>query len=295
MKLVRLGAPGRERLAVVVEDDTALDVSAHHPDIDAAFFAQGGVDALRRLIESGGTDLPRVALDGVRIGPCIPRPCQIIGIGLNYADHARESAMDIPTQPVVFSKAPNSLSGPYDPVLIPPRADKMDWEVELGVVIGQRAQHLPDEAAAAAAIAGYCVVNDVSERGFQLEHDGQWMKGKSSETFCPTGPWLVTADEVSDPQDLALHLDVNGLRMQEGSTRAMVFPVRYLVWYLSQYLVLEPGDLIATGTPFGVGMGMDPPRFLAEDDTMKLGITGLGEQRQTCRHVESSRGATWTA
>jgi 2-keto-4-pentenoate hydratase/2-oxohepta-3-ene-1,7-dioic acid hydratase in catechol pathway len=220
------------------------------------------------------------AFQGERIGAPVARPHQIVCIGLNYRDHAAETGQAVPDEPIVFNKSPNTLVGPNDAVRIPRGSTKPDWEVELGVVIGARSSYLPDEAAAAAAIAGYVLVNDVSERAFQMERGGQWVKGKSAETFNPCGPYLVTPDEVADVLDLRMWLDVNGVRRQDGSTATMLFSPTYIVWYLSQFMVLEPGDLIDTGTPPGVGMGFTPPIWLRPGDVMELGIDGLGTQRQ---------------
>jgi 2-keto-4-pentenoate hydratase/2-oxohepta-3-ene-1,7-dioic acid hydratase in catechol pathway len=222
-------------------------------------------------------------LDGLRIGAPIARPHQILCIGLNYSDHASETGQAAPEEPIVFTKSPNTLVGPRDDVLIPRGSVKTDWEVELGVVIGARCRYLEDETAAAAAIAGYVVVNDVSERAFQLERGGQWSKGKSAETFNPCGPYLVTPDEVADVLALPMWLDVNGVRRQNGSTATMLFSPTFVVAYLSQFMVLEPGDLINTGTPPGVGMGRRPPVYLEPGDVMELGIEGLGSQRQVVR------------
>ncbi len=222
-------------------------------------------------------------LDGLRIGAPIARPHQILCIGLNYSDHAAETGQAAPEEPIVFTKSPNTLIGPRDDVLIPRGSVKTDWEVELGVVIGTRCRYLEDETAAAAAIAGYVVVNDVSERAFQLERGGQWSKGKSAETFNPCGPYLVTPDEVADVLALPMWLDVNGVRRQDGSTATMLFSPTFVVHYLSQFMVLEPGDLINTGTPPGVGMGQRPPVYLEPGDVMELGIEGLGSQRQVVR------------
>ncbi|HLF94376.1 MAG TPA: fumarylacetoacetate hydrolase family protein [Planctomycetota bacterium] len=283
MKLMRIGDPGKEKPAVLVDGKT-LDVSAHVKDYDGAFLEGGGVEKLRALVAKGG--LPAVDTDGKRIGAPIARPWKVIGIGLNYADHAKESGMAIPPEPVVFMKASNTVVGPYDTVLIPRGSEKTDWEVELGVVIGRTARYIDDKARALQYVAGYCVSNDVSERHFQLERGGGWDKGKSAETFNPLGPWLVTADEIADPQDLGLTLDVNAQRRQTGNTKTMVFGVAHLVWYLSQFMVLEPGDVITTGTPPGVGLGQKPtPIYLKEGDVMELSVDGLGKQRQVCKRA----------
>jgi 2-keto-4-pentenoate hydratase/2-oxohepta-3-ene-1,7-dioic acid hydratase in catechol pathway len=284
MKLLRIGPAGAERPAVLTDEGSFHDASAvATDDFGPHFLAQGGIERLADALSAG--ELPTLDASGQRIGAPITRPSKVICIGLNYADHAAESGMALPEEPVVFFKAPNTVVGPKDDVLLPIGGEKTDWEVELGVVIGSQARYLEDEAAAMSAIAGYCVSNDVSERAFQLERGGQWVKGKSCETFNPLGPWLVTPDEVGDLDSLGMWLDVNGERVQDGTTKNMVFDVPHLVWYLSQFMVLEPGDLINTGTPAGVGLGFDPPRYLQEGDVMELSIEGLGKQRQTCRRA----------
>ncbi len=285
MHLLRIGPPGRERPAVRVGDDDYVDVTDLAKDFDEAFFAGGGAALLQDAVDQRAADGSTFRLDGQRIGAPIGRPHQIVGIGLNYRDHALEAGMPIPDEPIVFTKAPNSLGGPDDDVHIPRGSTKTDWEVELGIVVGSRCRYLTDEPAAARAIAGYVVVNDVSERSFQLERGGQWGKGKSAETFTPCGPFLVTAEEIPDVSDLSMWLDVNGVRRQTGSTATMLFGPAFLMHYLSQFMVLEPGDLISTGTPPGVGMGLDPPVFLRAGDVVELGIDGLGRQRQ--RMVEA--------
>jgi 2-keto-4-pentenoate hydratase/2-oxohepta-3-ene-1,7-dioic acid hydratase in catechol pathway len=282
VKLLRYGPAGSERPGVLLDDGRLLDVSAEVDDYGPAFFAGEGVDRVRELIASRGSGLPTVEVDDVRLGPPIARPHKLMCVGLNYADHAAESGQPVPAEPIVFSKATNTIVGPDDEVLLPRGSVKSDWEVELAVVLGATARYLPDEAAAMRTIAGYCISNDVSEREFQLERGGQWVKGKSCETFNPLGPWLVTADEVGDPQRLDLSLALNGTTVQSGNTETMIFGVAHLVWYLSQFMVLEPGDLLNTGTPPGVGMGMEPQRFLQEGDVMELEIAGLGRQRQVC-------------
>jgi len=280
VKLMRLGPAGQERPAVVVGDGLVVDVSDAVGDFDEAFFGSGGVERLRGLAtERAGQGLAE-PLGDRRIGAPITRPHQLLCIGLNYSDHAAETGQPVPVEPIVFNKAPNTLVGPNDTVLVPRGSTKTDWEVELGIVIGSRCRYLADEREAAAAIAGYVLVNDVSERAFQLERGGQWVKGKSAETFNPCGPYLVTPDEVGDVLGLRMWLDVNGVRRQDGSTATMLFSPTFLVHYLSQFLVLEPGDLINTGTPPGVGMGAKPPVFLAPGDVMELGVEGLGTQRQ---------------
>lgn len=280
MKLMRVGAPGRERPAVRMADGAVIDVSSAVKDYDGAWLAAGGMAALAARLEEGIDGFPTVDIAAERVGAPIARPGNILAIGLNYADHAAEAGMDVPSEPILFTKAPNSYCGPNDTVLIPRTSVKTDWEVELGVVIGKEASYLADEAAAMDYVAGYCIVNDVSERDFQINRGPTWIKGKSAKTFCPTGPWLVSRDEIADPQALAMKLSVNGKICQNGNTSTMAFGVAHLVWYLSQFLVLEAGDLIATGTPPGVGMGMKPPQYLAAGDVMELEIAGLGDQRQ---------------
>ena len=284
MKLLRVGEAGAERPAVMLDDGTIIDVSSAVGEIDGAWLDGGGVDRLAKTLSEGTDRFPGVDA-GTRIGPPVARPGHIVAIGLNYADHAKEAGMDLPTEPIIFTKAPSSYSGPDDDVLIPRGSTETDWEVELGVVIGRTAEYLPDEATAMDHVAGYCICNDVSERDFQLRHGPTWVKGKSARTFCPTGPWLVTPDEIPDPQSLAMSLTVNGDVRQTGSTATMIFGVAHLVWYTSQFMVLEAGDLIATGTPPGVGMGMKPPVYLKPGDVMELEIEGLGRQRQALRQA----------
>lgn len=280
MKLLRVGEARKEKPAVLAADGKAWDVSSQVLDFDGAFFESGGVERLKGVVARNG--LPQIDLAGKRLGPPIARPWKVIGIGLNYADHAKESGMPVPPEPVVFMKASNTVVGPYDDVMIPRGSSKTDWEVELGVVIGKTARYVEDVSKALSYVAGYVVSNDVSERAFQLERGGGWDKGKSAETFNPLGPWLVTADEIPDPQNLSMWLDVNGKRMQTGNTKTMVFGVAHLVWYLSQFMVLEPGDVITTGTPPGVGLGQKPtPVYLKAGDVMELEIQGLGRQKQT--------------
>ncbi|PZG15054.1 2-hydroxyhepta-2,4-diene-1,7-dioate isomerase [Nonomuraea aridisoli] len=248
------------------------------PEIDGAFLASGGVERVREALQRGA--LPVVDAEGLRIGAPIARPGKIVCIGLNYRDHAAESGAEVPAEPVVFMKASNTMVGPYDDVLIPKGSVKTDWEVELAVVIGKEARYLGSREEALGVIAGYAVANDVSEREFQLERGGQWDKGKSCETFNPLGPWLVTPDEVGDPQDLPLRLWVNGEPRQDGTTKDMIFDVAEVVRYLSRFMVLEPGDVINTGTPAGVAMGMPGQPYLRAGDVVELEIGGLGRQRQ---------------
>ncbi|SNX65860.1 2-keto-4-pentenoate hydratase/2-oxohepta-3-ene-1,7-dioic acid hydratase in catechol pathway [Streptomyces sp. TLI_55] len=280
MYLMRIGAPGAEKPVARIDDDTYVDLSDTVTDFDEAFFGSGGIDRVRPLVAErvAAGQVSRFA--GERVGAPIARPHQILCIGLNYRDHAAESGMAVPDEPILFTKSPNTLIGPNDDVRIPRGSTKTDWEVELGIVIGRRTSYLDSVDDARAAIAGYVVVNDVSERDFQLERGGQWAKGKSAETFNPAGPWLDTADEINDVLALDMWLDVNGVRRQTGSTKTMIFDPYFIVHYLSQFLVLEPGDLINTGTPPGVGMGLTPPVYLQPGDVMELGIKHLGTQRQ---------------
>lgn len=283
MKLVRFGDRGAEKPGLVGPDGTIRDCSAHVADYDHAFFAGSGLERLRGL----AADLAALpaAPAGIRIGAPVARPRNVFAIGLNYSDHAKETGAAIPAEPILFMKATSAVCGPHDPILIPRGSEKTDWEVELGVVIGRDAHALASRTAARDHIAGYCVANDVSERAFQLERGGQWSKGKSCPNFLPLGPWLVTADEVADPQDLALTLDVNGRRRQDGTTATMIFDVLHIVHYLSQFLLLEAGDVIVTGTPPGVGMGQKPPVYLAAGDVVELAIAGLGSQRSVCQQA----------
>lgn len=275
MKLLRYGLPGQERPGILDADSHIRDLSEIIPDLGGETLSPDSFAALRQI------DVSRLArVDGhSRIGPCVGHVGKFICIGLNYSDHATEAGMKVPAEPVIFMKATSAIIGPDDDVAIPRGGTKTDWEVELGVVIGKAAKYI-SEADAMSHVAGYCVINDLSERAFQLEGTGQWVKGKSADTFGPIGPWLVTADEIADPQSLQMWLEINGLRYQNGSTRTMIFDVRYLVSYLSRFMSLQPGDIISTGTPPGVGMGQKPPRYLQPGDRMRLGIEGLGEQNQ---------------
>ncbi|HEX4402842.1 MAG TPA: fumarylacetoacetate hydrolase family protein [Galbitalea sp.] len=281
MKLIRIGETGAEKPGALVGEATYVDLSDVVEDFDEAFFGSGGLDRIRTVVDD------RVAAGTVRevgaqrLGSPIARPHQIICVGLNYRDHAAETGQEVPSEPILFTKSPNTLVGPNDAVRMPRAATKLDWEVELGIVIGRRTSYLDSVKDAAGCIAGWVLVNDVSERAFQIERGGQWMKGKSAETFNPAGPWLVTPDEVDDVSNLGMWLDVDGQRRQTGSTATMVFDPFYLVHYISQFMVLEPGDLINTGTPPGVGMGIRPQVWLGVGDVMELGIDGLGVQRQS--------------
>lgn len=285
MKLFRLGERGRERPGATV-GTASYDVTDLVGDFDKPFWQNCGTETLRKLIEAGeAAPLARHAIQSHRVGPPIVRPEKVVCIGLNYADHVAEAGADTPTEPVVFMKANNTVVGPSDDVLIPPGSQKTDYEVELAIIIGETCRYLPNEEAAMAAIGGYAVSNDVSERSYQLERGGQWVKGKSSETFNPLGPYLVTPDEIPDPHDLDLTLSVNGEQRQNSNTKQMIFSVAHIVWYLSQFMVLEPGDVINTGTPHGVALGLDESSYLRPGDEMELSIAGLGTQRQRCRQA----------
>ena len=281
MYLMRIGPSGSERPVVRIDDTRYIDVADVVSDFDEAFFGSDGLTGLRDIVGERVAAGQTREFAAERIGSPIARPHQILCIGLNYSDHAAETGLPVPSEPILFTKSPNALVGPNDDVRIPRGSTKLDWEVELGVLIGKRTSNLDSVADARAAIAGFVVVNDVSERAFQIERGGQWSKGKSAETFNPAGPWLVTPDEIDDVLDLRMWLDVNGVRRQDGSTSTMIFDPYVIVHYLSQFLVLEPGDLINTGTPPGVGMGFQPQVWLQAGDVMELGIEGLGQQRQT--------------
>jgi len=275
MKLLRYGPKGQEKPGILDADGKVRDLSAHVADIAGDVLSDAG---LARIATLDLSTLPEVAID--RYGPCVSGVGKFICIGLNYSDHAAESGLPVPSEPVIFAKATSAICGPNDNIEIPRGSTATDWEVELGVVIGKEAKYI-DEADAMDHVAGYCLINDVSERDFQAKREGQWTKGKSADTFGPIGPWLVTRDEVPDPQALAMYLDVNGKRMQDGNTSTMVYGVAHVVAYLSQFMSLQPGDIISTGTPPGVGLGMKPqPVYLKAGDRMELGIDGLGTQTQ---------------
>jgi 2-keto-4-pentenoate hydratase/2-oxohepta-3-ene-1,7-dioic acid hydratase in catechol pathway len=275
MKLLRYGLPGQEKPGVLAPNGEVCDLSAIVSDHAGPALLPASIEKLRSVDISR---LPRVS-GNPRIGPCVGSVGKFVCIGLNYSDHAAESGMAVPIEPILFMKATSAICGPHDNVVIPRGSKKSDWEVELGVVIGKPAKYV-SEADALSHVAGYCVINDLSERAFQLEGTGQWVKGKSADTFGPIGPWLVTPDEVPDPQNLEMWLDVDGHRYQNGSTKTMVFGVAYLISYLSRFMSLQSGDIISTGTPPGVGHGMKPPVYLRSGNRMQLGITGLGQQNQ---------------
>ena len=278
MKLIRVGQPGEEKPGVIRKDETRVDVSAFGEDFGETFFGSDGPARLAQWLEAQ-SDLPTFGAEE-RLGPPCARPSKLICIGLNYKKHAEEGGMELPPEPVIFFKATSAIVGPDDDVVIPRNSEKTDWEVELAFVIGKTASYV-EEANALDHVAGYVLHNDYSERAFQLERAGQWVKGKSCDTFAPLGPYIATSDEVADPQALDLWLKVNGEKLQDSNTADMAFPVRHLVHYLSQFMTLLPGDVISTGTPNGVGLGFDPPRFLQPGDQVELGITDLGVQRQT--------------
>jgi len=275
MKLCRFGDAGTEKPGLIDDKGILRDLSPHVTDINPNLLSD--LSIIKKLAPSQLT-----VVDGnPRLGPCVIGSGKFMCIGLNYADHAEESGMPVPSEPVLFMKATSAICGPNDPIIIPRGSVKTDWEVELGVIIGKAAKYV-SEANAFDHVAGYCVINDVSERDFQLERQGQWSKGKSCDNFGQIGPWLVTKDEVPDPQSLSMWLEVNGERVQNGSTKTMVYGVAHLVSYLSQFMTLHPGDIISTGTPPGVGLGLDPPRYLKPGDIVELGISGLGRQKQSC-------------
>ena len=277
MKLLRFGEMGQEKPGILDSNGNIRDLSGHISDINGETLSE---DGLKKISSIDQMSLPIVP-EGTRLGACVGSIGKFLCIGLNYSDHAAESGMPVPKEPILFSKATSAVVGPNDDVEIPRNSVETDWEVELGIIIGKKAKYITEENVEE-YIAGYCVVNDVSEREFQLKKEGQWTKGKSCDTFGPTGPYLVTKDEIPDVQNLNMFLDVNGKRMQNGSTKTMIFSANYIVYYLSQFMSLNPGDVIATGTPPGVGGGMKPPVFLKAGDKMTLGIDGLGEQNQTC-------------
>jgi 2,4-diketo-3-deoxy-L-fuconate hydrolase len=280
MKLIRFGAINEEKPGVFLANGTKLDVSAFGHDYDEAFFGENGIEKLQDWLKNNQDSCPIVGND-VRLGPPLMRPSKIVCVGLNYAQHAAESGMDVPEEPVLFFKATSAIVGPNDPIIIPKGSEKTDWEVELAIVIGKKASYV-SEKDALNHVAGYVLHNDVSERAFQLERSGQWVKGKSCDTFAPIGPFIATPDEIGDPNNLNLWLTLNGEEMQNSSTSDFIFNIQHVVSYISQYMTLLPGDIISTGTPFGVGLGLKPPRYLKDQDVVELGIEGLGTSRQTC-------------
>ena len=280
MKLIRFGEKNKEKPGIQLDDDQRIDVSSFIDDYDENFFYKIGIEKLRNWLNKNKEKCPIID-NNIRIGPPVSRPSKIVCVGLNYAKHAAESGMDIPNEPVLFFKSSSAITGPYDPIIIPKNSSKTDWEVELAIVIGKRASYVSKEDALN-YIAGYVLHNDVSEREFQIERSGQWVKGKSCDSFAPIGPFIATADEIENPNNLNLWLKVNGEEMQNSNTSDFIFNIEEVVSYISQFMTLIPGDIISTGTPFGVGLGLNPPKYLKEGDIVELGIEGLGISKQTC-------------
>lgn len=278
MKLIRFGALGKEIPGVQLQEGTRLDVSQFIQDYDEAFFGTGGIEKLKVWLEKNKDHCPKVS-DTVRLGAPMARPSKIICVGLNYAKHAEESGMEPPKEPVLFFKASSAIVGPYDDIRLPKGSTKTDWEVELAIVIGKKASYV-SESEALTHVAGYVLHNDVSERAFQIERSGQWVKGKSCDTFAPLGPYIATADEIKDPNNLRLWLKLNGKRVQDSSTSDFIFNIQQVISYISQFMTLLPGDIISTGTPSGVGLGFDPPTYLTPGDEVELGVEGLGVSKQ---------------
>ena len=281
MKLIRFGTEGNEKPGVQLEDGTRIDVSGFGQDYNEAFFGGDGLERLENWLKTNQASCPKISKEE-RLGVPLTRPSKIVCVGLNYAKHAEEAGMAVPKEPVLFFKSTTALCGPNDDVIIPKNSEKTDWEVELAIVIGKKASYI-DEADAFDHIAGYVLHNDVSERAFQIEKEGQWCKGKGCDTFAPVGPFIATKDEIKNPNDLELWLDVNGERLQHSSTSDFIFNVQEVVSYISQYMTLLPGDIISTGTPFGVGLGFNPPKYLKPGDVMELGIEGLGVSKQVAK------------
>ena len=282
MKLIRFGEIGNEKPGVQLSNGTKIDVSAFGTDFNEEFFGKDGIEKLTRWLEENQENCPEIE-DNIRLGAPLVRPSKIVCVGLNYAMHAKESGMDVPEEPVLFFKATSSLVGPNDNIIIPKGSEKTDWEVELAIVIGKKASYV-EEKDAMDHVAGYVLHNDVSERAFQLERSGQWVKGKSCDSFAPLGPFIATPDEIKDPNNLNLWLKLNGEVMQDSNTSDFIFNVQQVVSHISQFMTLIPGDIISTGTPFGVGLGLNPPRYLKEGDIVELGIEGLGVSKQACKN-----------
>ena len=278
MKLIRFGKPGKEHPGLLLDDGRKIDASGATPDYDEAFFASGGLEKLRQWSEENAATAPEISPEE-RLGPPLARPSKLLCIGLNFRDHAAETNTPLPEEPVLFSKATSAHSGPFDNIIIPRDSEQTDWEVEIAVVIGKRASYIT-ESEAPGHIAGYVLHNDVSERSFQKDRGGQWVKGKSADSFAPLGPFMATSEEISDVNNLSMWLTLNGEKMQDGNTSNLIFNIPHIVSYLSQFMSLLPGDIISTGTPAGVGMGMSPPRYLRPGDVVELGIDGLGSSRQ---------------
>tara|TARA_B100001142_G_scaffold18403_1_gene17085 strand:- start:2046 stop:2900 length:855 start_codon:yes stop_codon:yes gene_type:complete len=281
MKLIRFGEINNEKPGVLLPDGIKKDVSKFVKDYDEHFFGNQGIEKLNNWLEKNHDSCPVIQND-VRLGPPLLRPSKIVCVGLNYSKHAKESGMDVPEEPVLFFKASSAIIGPYDSIIIPKGSEKSDWEVELAIVIGNKASYV-SEKDALSHVAGYVLHNDVSERSFQLERSGQWVKGKSCDTFAPIGPFIATPDEIGDPNNLNLWLKLNGEQMQNSNTSDFIFNIQQVVSYISQFMTLLPGDVISTGTPFGVGLGLNPPRYLKDGDVIELGIDGLGVSKQTCK------------
>ena len=281
MKLIRFGEINNEKPGLLLPDGIKIDVSKFVKDYDEHFFGNQGIEKLNNWLEKNYDSCPVVQND-VRLGPPLLRPSKIVCVGLNYSKHAKESGMDVPEEPVLFFKASSAIIGPYDSIIIPKGSEKSDWEVELAIVIGNKASYV-SEKDALSHVAGYVLHNDVSERSFQLERSGQWVKGKSCDTFAPIGPFIATPDEIGDPNNLNLWLKLNGEQMQNSNTSDFIFNIQQVVSYISQFMTLLPGDVISTGTPFGVGLGLNPPRYLKDGDVIELGIDGLGVSKQTCK------------
>ena len=281
MKLIRFGEINKEKPGVLLPDGTKIDVSKFVNDYDEKFFGKQGIEKLNKWLEKNHDSCPVIDNDN-RLGSPLFRPSKIVCVGLNYAKHAQESGMDVPEEPVLFFKASSAIIGPYDSITIPKGSEKSDWEVELAVVIGNKASYV-SEKDALSHVAGYVLHNDVSERSYQLERSGQWVKGKSCDTFAPIGPFIATPDEIGDPNNLNLWLKLNGEEMQNSNTSDFIFNIQQVVSYISQFMTLLPGDIISTGTPFGVGLGLNPPRYLKDGDVIELGIDGLGVSKQICK------------
>jgi 2,4-didehydro-3-deoxy-L-rhamnonate hydrolase len=285
MKLIRFGNLGQEKPGILLANGTKIDVSSSGMNYDEVFFGNKGIEKLKLWLEKNQNTCP-VIDDNIRLGAPLQRPSKIVCVGLNYAMHAAESGMEVPKEPVLFFKATSSISGPYDDIIIPKESTKTDWEVELAVVIGKKASYV-EEADALDHVAGYVLHNDVSERAFQLERSGQWVKGKSCDTFAPLGPYIATSEEIEDPNNLNLWLKLNGKIMQNSSTSDFIFNIQQVISHISQFMTLLPGDIISTGTPFGVGFGLKPPLYLKEGDIVELGIEGLGISRQKCKNYQN--------
>ena len=286
MKLIRFGSANDEKPGIELSDGTRIDVSAFGEDYDELFFGSNGIKRLAQWLKINKSQCPSVDKK-IRLGPPIDRPSKIVCVGLNYAKHAKESGMEVPTEPVLFFKASSAIVGPNDDVILPKKSEKSDWEVELAIIIGDKASYVK-ESEAMDHVAGYVIHNDISEREYQLERSGQWVKGKSCDTFAPIGPFMATTDEIDDPHNLRLWLKVNGETMQDSNTSDLIFGVPKLVSYISTYMTLLPGDVISTGTPFGVGLGLDPQKYLKDGDVMELGIDGLGVSKQNVRNFNKS-------